>query len=600
MAHVGTGTAGKVLTARGVTTQAGFKEIGTLSGLTDHGVLLGQGADPFVATAAGATGEVLTGVTGGDPVWAAAAVGSVLTDNATPQFAVVGSTSTVDFGISNLVLGSDLAAVTSGVRNVGLGLNALDAITSGFDNTAVGHSSSASMTTGANNTSIGFGSLQNNTGANNNTALGYMALNACTDAANIAIGVNAMLIATTAEQNVSVGNSSMLDLTTGDMNTAVGTTSLANITTGSSNTVLGHSAGSSLTTTDSSNILVGNGGTSGDNNTIRIGAPGSGAGQQNKAYVAGITGVTVAASAPIAVDTNGQISSLGFGTAAQVLTSNGAGTSPSWQAAGGGVTSVSGTLNRVSSTGGATPVIDIDAAYVGQTSITTLGTVATGTWSATNIALNKGGTNAALTASNGGIFYSTATAGAILAGTATAGKMLRSGASTAPTWSTATFPNTAGTSGNVLQSDGTNFVSTTPGSSLTSFTPTLTLGGASVGMTYTQQLGYYYTIGKSVTFTVQITLSAKGSSTGQANISISGIGSTPGAARQAFQVFYDTASGTRTTLPAGCTSLNPYIDSGSTNIIIAACGSGTFATVLTDANIFDKSSFVITGTYLIA
>jgi hypothetical protein len=38
--------------------------------------------------------------------------------------------------------------------------------------------------------------------------------------------------------------------------------------------------------------------------------------------------------------------------------------------------------------------IDIDAAYVGQTSITTLGTIATGTWNATTIAVNKGGTGA--------------------------------------------------------------------------------------------------------------------------------------------------------------------------------------------------------------
>jgi len=51
------------------------------------------------------------------------------------------------------------------------------------------------------------------------------------------------------------------------------------------------------------------------------------------------------------------------------------------------------------------------------------------------ITLGQGGTNAALTASNGGIFYSTASAGAILAGTATAGLALLSGANTAPTWS---------------------------------------------------------------------------------------------------------------------------------------------------------------------
>lgn len=38
--------------------------------------------------------------------------------------------------------------------------------------------------------------------------------------------------------------------------------------------------------------------------------------------------------------------------------------------------------------------VSIDPAYVGQTSITTLGTIATGTWSASTIALNKGGTGA--------------------------------------------------------------------------------------------------------------------------------------------------------------------------------------------------------------
>lgn len=58
------------------------------------------------------------------------------------------------------------------------------------------------------------------------------------------------------------------------------------------------------------------------------------------------------------------------------------------------------------------------------------------------LGLSGGGTNAALTASNGGIFYSTATAGAILAGTATARQMLQSGASAAPAWSTTTWPAT--------------------------------------------------------------------------------------------------------------------------------------------------------------
>lgn len=57
-----------------------------------------------------------------------------------------------------------------------------------------------------------------------------------------------------------------------------------------------------------------------------------------------------------------------------------------------GVTSVTGTANRITSTGGATPVIDISAAYVGQASITTLGTITTGVWNGTTIAIAKGGT----------------------------------------------------------------------------------------------------------------------------------------------------------------------------------------------------------------
>lgn len=76
--------------------------------------------------------------------------------------------------------------------------------------------------------------------------------------------------------------------------------------------------------------------------------------------------------------------------------------------------------------------------------------------------LANGGTNANLTASNGGIFYSTSSAAAILSGTATANKILLSGSSTTPTWSTSTIPTSAGTAGKVLISDGTNYVLSTP------------------------------------------------------------------------------------------------------------------------------------------
>jgi len=59
----------------------------------------------------------------------------------------------------------------------------------------------------------------------------------------------------------------------------------------------------------------------------------------------------------------------------------------------GGVVSVSGTANRILITGAtATPTIDIDPAYVGQSSITTLGTVTTGTWHGAVVGPTYGGT----------------------------------------------------------------------------------------------------------------------------------------------------------------------------------------------------------------
>lgn len=50
-----------------------------------------------------------------------------------------------------------------------------------------------------------------------------------------------------------------------------------------------------------------------------------------------------------------------------------------------GVQSVLGTTNRITSSGGINPTIDISSSYIGQTSITTLGTITTGTWQGSSI-----------------------------------------------------------------------------------------------------------------------------------------------------------------------------------------------------------------------
>lgn len=89
----------------------------------------------------------------------------------------------------------------------------------------------------------------------------------------------------------------------------------------------------------------------------------------------------------------------------------------------GAVTSVSGTTNRITSSGGFTPAIDISSSYLGQTSITTLGTITTGVWHGTAIAnanlanstisgVALGSNLAALSATNGTLTFSGSYTGA--------------------------------------------------------------------------------------------------------------------------------------------------------------------------------------------
>ncbi len=110
----------------------------------------------------------------------------------------------------------------------------------------------------------------------------------------------------------------------------------------------------------------------------------------------------------------------------------------------------------ITSSGGV-PSISSTLPSAVQGNITSLGTIASGTWNGSLIGLTYGGLNANLTASNGGIFYSTASAGAILSGTATANRVLLSGLSSAPAWSTATYPATT-TVNQILYSSSANTI----------------------------------------------------------------------------------------------------------------------------------------------
>ena len=470
-------------------------------------------ANGFVSFSGSGAAETLTGNSGvATPV---ANNINVITANSTVKFVGSGSTLTQDFGLTNLMLGSASAGVTTAARNVGVGLTNLNPITSGTDNTAVGFNALKSVTTASLNTAVGSLSQQNITiGATANTSIGYASLSACTS---------------------------------GDTNTALGYSSLTSLTTGIRNIAVGHGAGGVLSLSDSNNIIIGHAGISGDNNRIRIGTQGSGIGQQNTCYIAGIVGVTVSNTQMVTIDsTTGQLgvtavpvtgvssvsgttnritaspttgavavdisasyvgqssittlgtittgvwngtavdathggtnqttwatgdllyasgvntlAKLAAGSNTQILTL--AGGVPTWAppATSGTVTSVSGTLNRITSTGGATPVIDISASYVGQSSITTLGTITTGTWNGTAVDVAHGGTGRT-TLTNHGVLVGAGTTAITQLAAGSAGQVLQSGGASAdPAYSTPTYPSASGSTGVILRSDGTNNVYTT-------------------------------------------------------------------------------------------------------------------------------------------
>jgi len=83
--------------------------------------------------------------------------------------------------------------------------------------------------------------------------------------------------------------------------------------------------------------------------------------------------------------------------------------------------------------------------WAGSSNVNTLGTITSGTWnSSTKIGLAYGGTNASITATNGGVIYSTASALAVSAA-GTSGQILKSNGAAAPTWMSTSSITSVGT-----------------------------------------------------------------------------------------------------------------------------------------------------------
>ena len=125
---------------------------------------------------------------------------------------------------------------------------------------------------------------------------------------NAAFGSRAMTYNTTGGHNAAFGYNAANGNQTGDYNTALGSSALLFNLTGARNVAVGYKAGYAATGHD--NILIGalNTGNSTDNGVIRIGV----AARQNRAFLAGVSGVQTGSSSAAAVfiDGNGQLGTI--------------------------------------------------------------------------------------------------------------------------------------------------------------------------------------------------------------------------------------------------------------------------------------------------
>lgn len=154
----------------------------------------------------------------------------------------------------------------------------------------------------------------------NNTAIGgYSLFNSVSGNGNTAIGSLSLSSSKTGFQNTAIGYQSLGSTNIGYMNTAVGYNALSSHTNGFKNTAIGYSSGLSITT-GSNNVIVG--GYQGLTTPISQ----TGSGWVVLSDGAGIVRQTQNPSGALAFDTAGT----SFGTAGQVLQSNGNAAAPAW------------------------------------------------------------------------------------------------------------------------------------------------------------------------------------------------------------------------------------------------------------------------------
>lgn len=214
---------------------------------------------------------------------------------------------------------------------------------------------------------------------------------------------------------------------------------------------------------------------------------------------------------------------------------------------------ITGTTSRISVTNGngvsGNPTIDIDSAYVGQTSITTVGTITSGTWTGTTIALANGGT----------------------------------GATTQPNAANAILPSQTSNSGKFLTTNGTNVSWATTGT-----VTSIAVSGGTTGLT---------TSGGPVTSSGTITLAG--------TLAIANGGTGQVTASTAFNVLSPVTStgdliigsGTNSSTRLAIGSNGQLLTSNGTTATWANVASGSYAVLVTPNTLVSGNKYYVDVTH---
>ncbi len=129
----------------------------------------------------------------------------------------------------------------------------------------------------------------------------------------------------------------------------------------------------------------------------------------------------------------------------------------------------------------------------------------------------------------------------------------------------------------------------------TSFTPGMTIGGSSTGITFSVQNGIYARIGSIVHFSVDITMTSRGGLTGA--VVITGL---PLTASSAVSTNYVASINTGNVTYSSGQIIAAFVTSNTSviNLYIQATGT-TVSTLQASTNVGDTSIFYINGSYLV-